>query len=116
DGRRREENGGPRSVMKACKKHGTAQSPFRRFAVSPFQITLWVTLFALLANAAPAETNRYETRATHDRHGIGKFYLGREIAHVMGHEGADWLERPEREREEGTELLIKTLKFSPGER
>src|SRR5687767_4568042 len=32
--------------------------------------------------------------------GIGKFYMGREIAQVMGHLAAGWLERPEREREE----------------
>jgi len=43
------------------------------------------------------------------RDGIGKFYLGREISHVMGHLGAAWLERPEREREERTDLLIDNL-------
>jgi SAM-dependent methyltransferase len=62
-----------------------------------------------------AETNRYERRPIHDPNGIGKFYLGREIAHVMGHAAADWLERPEREREERTGLLIRTLKFRPGD-
>src|SRR6266498_562528 len=36
---------------------------------------------------------RYETRSEHDPNGIGKFYMGREIAHVMGHDGggAEWL-------------------------
>ncbi len=43
------------------------------------------------------------------RDGIGKFYMGREISHVMGHRGAMWLERPEREREERTDLLIDAL-------
>lgn len=43
------------------------------------------------------------------RDGIGKWYMGREIAHVMGHEGADWLERPEREREEQPSKLIEIL-------
>ena len=43
------------------------------------------------------------------RDGIGKFYMGREISHVMGHLGAMWLERPEREREERTDLLIEAL-------
>ncbi len=43
------------------------------------------------------------------RDGIGKFYMGREISHVMGHLGAGWLERPEREREERTDLLIESL-------
>lgn len=41
--------------------------------------------------------------------GIGKYYLGREISHVMGHMGAAWLERPEREREERTDLIIRNL-------
>jgi ubiquinone/menaquinone biosynthesis C-methylase UbiE len=62
-----------------------------------------------------ASTNRYETRALHDPNGIGKFYMGREIAHVMGHQAAEWLERPEREEEEKTSLLIDALKFKPGE-
>jgi len=43
------------------------------------------------------------------RDGIGKFYMGREISFVMGHLGAGWLERPEREREERTDLLIGNL-------
>jgi SAM-dependent methyltransferase len=58
---------------------------------------------------------RYEHRTQHDPNGIGKFYMGREIAHVMGHEGADWLERPEREEEEKPELLLKALKLKPGD-
>lgn len=44
-----------------------------------------------------------------NRDGIGKIYMGREISHVMGHLGAGWLERPERERQERTDLLIKKL-------
>ena len=44
-----------------------------------------------LADEAPSPPSpRYETRELHDRNGIGKFYLGREIAHVMGHQAADW--------------------------
>jgi len=43
------------------------------------------------------------------RDGIGKFYMGREISHVMGHQGAGWLERPDREREERTDLLFDNL-------
>ena len=35
----------------------------------------------------------YELRRA-SRDGIGKFYLGREIAYVMGYQGAGWLERP----------------------
>ena len=43
--------------------------------------------------------------------GIGKQYLGREIASVMGWQGANWLERPEREQEEGSTLLLKRLQL-----
>jgi ubiquinone/menaquinone biosynthesis C-methylase UbiE len=35
--------------------------------------------------------------------------MGREISFVMGHRAAGWLERPEREREERTDLLISRL-------
>jgi precorrin-6B methylase 2 len=59
--------------------------------------------------------SRYETRAKHSRDGIGKFYMGREIAQVMGHQAADWLERPGREEEERTDLLVEALQIKPGE-
>jgi ubiquinone/menaquinone biosynthesis C-methylase UbiE len=41
--------------------------------------------------------------------------MGRQIAHVMGHQAADWLERPEREQEEKTELMVDSLRFREGE-
>jgi precorrin-6B methylase 2 len=66
------------------------------------------------ADGARSAEARYETRrATRD--GIGKIYFGREIAQVMGHQGAGWLERPEREEEERTDLLVEALKLKPGE-
>jgi ubiquinone/menaquinone biosynthesis C-methylase UbiE len=56
---------------------------------------------------------RYETRAIHDPDGIGKFYMGREIAHVMGHEGAEWLERPERLETEAPDQVVAQMKLKP---
>lgn len=47
------------------------------------------------------------------RDGIGKFYLGREIAQVMGHLGAGWLERSTRQFEEQPQRLIKHLNLPP---
>ena len=47
--------------------------------------------------------------------GIGKFYMGRQISHVMGHQAARWLDRPEREREEHTTEMIRCLKLKPGD-
>ena len=55
----------------------------------------------------------YETRANHDPNGIGKFYMGREIAHVMGHLGADWLERDDREQTELPNEVVKQMKLKP---
>jgi precorrin-6B methylase 2 len=60
------------------------------------------------------EEGRYSRRALHDPNGIGKFYMGREIAHVMGFRGAGWLERTEREEEERLTLLVRSLKLKPG--
>ncbi len=62
---------------------------------------------------------RYEFREDHDPNGIGKFYMGREIAHVMGFgpggQGAAWLERSSREREERLTLLVRSLRLKPGD-
>jgi SAM-dependent methyltransferase len=43
------------------------------------------------------------------RDGIGKYFHDREIAQVMGHQAAAWLERPGREREERTDVVLKLL-------
>ena len=70
-------------------------------------LTLTVILIALGQNATvhgqatrtktkgirvDPNNSRYIYRLQHSRDGIGKFYMGREIAHVMGHLGAGWLE------------------------
>src|SRR5262249_11691962 len=64
---------------------------------------------------ATAAKPRYEMRRDHDPNGTGKFYMGREIALVMGHQAADWLDRPEREKEERTDKLLEALALKPGE-
>lgn len=43
--------------------------------------------------------------------GIGKVYMGREIARVMSHEGSDWLERPDREQEEAPSKAIAMMEL-----
>ena len=40
---------------------------------------------------------------------------GRQIAGVMGHQGAAWLERPEREKEEAPTKAIAALNIKPGQ-
>jgi ubiquinone/menaquinone biosynthesis C-methylase UbiE len=49
------------------------------------------------------------------RDGIGKFYMGREIAHFMSHLGADWLERPERAEQEKTQALVDAIELRPSD-
>ena len=64
-------------------------------------------------STAASSPDRYETRPDHDPNGIGKFYMGREIAQVMGFgpggQGAAWLERSSREEEERITLLVRSL-------
>jgi hypothetical protein len=57
----------------------------------------------------------YETRVNHDPNGTGKFYMGREIAQVMGPGGIEWLDRPEREEEEHPARVLDSLDLRPGE-
>ncbi len=64
--------------------------------------------------AESKKSSRYEWKAEHDRNGIGKFYMGREIAYVMGHQAASWLERATREEEEQPKKLIKVLNVVQG--
>ncbi len=85
--------------------------------------TLWQTLaawagaallaLALAPAAAQGPSERY-TRVPAGADGIGKRYMGRDIAGVMGWQGAGWLEREEREREERTDLLLAALPLRPG--
>jgi SAM-dependent methyltransferase len=76
-------------------------------------VTMFITLALILAPAqvqADFDNNEsYYQLGEASRDGIGKFYMGREISHVMGHLGAGWLERPNREREERTDLLLQNL-------
>jgi FkbM family methyltransferase len=64
----------------------------------------------LLPSVLSAETHvgPYHLGAA-DRDGIGKFYMGRQVSHVMGHRGASWLERADREEQERTDLVIAML-------
>jgi len=71
-------------------------------------------LYGLCVHAEPHD-QRYEIRAAHDPDGIGKFYLGREIAQIMGPGGILWLERTERETEEQPQLVIDALDIKPGQ-
>lgn len=85
-----------------------------KFTASLF---LFAAMISLPISTARSDSPkpRYEYRVDHDPDGTGKFYMSREIAQVMGHEGADWLDRPEREREEQPTKLLDALKIKPGD-
>lgn len=51
-----------------------------------------------------------------DINGIGKWYMGREIANVMGFQGIGWLERSNREKEENVSNLIQNMKIESNDK
>jgi len=63
----------------------------------------------VVADVDPPATEPIYVFQAPTRGGTGKIYMGREISLVMGHLAADWLERPEREAEERTDLLLGSL-------
>lgn len=70
----------------------------------------------LVPAAQPASgAARYTQLANPHPDGTGKVFMGREIAQVMGHQAADWLERPEREQEEKPRAVMELLALKPGE-
>ncbi|MGF1567236.1 MAG: class I SAM-dependent methyltransferase [Nodosilinea sp.] len=51
--------------------------------------------------------------ASPSQDGIGKVYLGREIAQTMGHQGAAWLDRPSRVLQEHPYAAVESLGLKP---
>ncbi|MDB4180302.1 class I SAM-dependent methyltransferase [Flavobacteriaceae bacterium] len=66
----------------------------------------------LFSNKSLAQNNTDDQKyiyKTGDYNGIGKWYMDREIAYVMGYEGIGWLERSQREKEENVSKLIQNM-------
>lgn len=86
-------------------------------------IWLLLTVFSLFCTTScRSQQKRAEAKPVNDAvytygdttaDGIGKYYLGREIAHVMGAAGSAWLEREDRQQEENTALAIAKMDLSP---
>nr|WP_016952797.1 methyltransferase domain-containing protein [Anabaena sp. PCC 7108] len=85
------------------------------FLLSVIMVILALVCFATttLANSNSQTTTIYEQRQNHSSDGIGKYYMGREIAQVMGYTGAGWLERPSREAEEKPSQIVNLLNLKP---
>jgi len=77
-------------------------------------LCLLFLVVSISACNAQKEDSRY-TYKNGSYDGIGKWYYDREIAHVMGYQGMNWLERDSREKEENTSRLIKNMDIQPGD-
>ena len=82
------------------------------------KINLFLLMFSILliSNQCVAQKSNFDNKYKFkkgDYNGIGKWYMGREIAHVMGYQGIDWLERSEREKEENVSNLIENIGIKP---
>jgi protein-L-isoaspartate O-methyltransferase len=79
--------------------------------VMKYLFPILISFLFIIGNANAQD--RYQYRDG-DPDGIGKWYMGREIAYLMSHYGISWLERPEREKEERVSLLLKNMDLKPG--
>ena len=77
-------------------------------AISNMILMAGLVVGSAAAFAAEGYTNRGMTLE-----GIGKAYMGRDIAAVMGFDGAAWLDRSARAKEEGTDKLLPLLGLKP---
>jgi SAM-dependent methyltransferase len=71
-------------------------------------------LLAAASAALPALAEPRYGQVAPSADGIGKTYMGREIASLMGWQGAAWLERADRVKEEGADLLVRELRLERG--
>ncbi len=78
-------------------------------------LLLTVVSLVLLSSASllAAEFPGYEVAPERRTTGIGKFYMGREISFVMGHQAAAWLNRPGRIQEEMPDEVVANMGLRP---
>lgn len=66
-----------------------------------------------ISRVASTDPAIYQEKSGFSLDGIGKVYMGREIAQVMGHQGAGWLERAGRASSEQPRRLVEALNLKP---
>ncbi len=77
---------------------------------------LAITMFLISGHSSiAAEHPGYVIDPDRRTTGIGKFYMGREISFVMGHQAAQWLNRPGRIQEEMPDEVVANMKLRPDE-
>ena len=83
-----------------------------------YTVLLLLLNILLFSNKSLAQNNTNDQKYIYkkgDYNGIGKWYMDREIAYVMGYEGIGWLERSEREKEENVSKLIQNMGIKPND-
>ena len=83
-----------------------------------YTVLLLLLNILLFYNKSLAQNNTNDQKYIYkkgDYNGIGKWYMDREIAYVMGYEGIGWLERSEREKEENVSKLIQNMGIKPND-
>lgn len=83
------------------------------FVLVAFLVAFPIAAHAVQAGGATSTSESVYQERTPSPDGTGRFYMGREISLVMGHQGAAWLERPTRQAEERTDLFIERLPVEP---
>ncbi len=74
-------------------------------------LLLLLTLGCTANATVNATTDGTYTYKSPSSDGIGKVYYGREIAQVMGYQGANWLARPSRTTEERSDMAVDALQL-----
>lgn len=72
-------------------------------------LSLFCVSLGLVEDSLAAEHPGYIDAPERRTTGVGKFYMGREISFVMGHQAAAWLNRPERIQEEMPDEVVANM-------
>ena len=74
-----------------------------------FLCLCFVVMMTASCSATTTATDGSYSYKSPSADGIGKVYYGREIANVMGYQGANWLARPSRATEERPDMAVDAL-------
>ena len=72
-------------------------------------LSLFCVSLGFVEDSVAAEHPGYVDAPERRTTGVGKFYMGREISFVMGHQAAAWLNRPERIQEEMPDEVVANM-------
>ena len=86
---------------------------FTKLLQPKFWLSVLICWQFLLLPAQALISSKYYSYRPPSFDGTGKFYMGREISDILGHQGSDWLERADRSTEEQPQKMITVLGLQP---